>query len=429
MRRLIVHPGQLLKGSVAAPPSKYHEHRALLMAALADGPSTINGRSGCRHVEFTVRALRALGTRIDRFADGYLVTPRPWATPPRPVSAGSSGTTLYLLLGLLHRCVGGEVTLTGTRSLRHRPIAPLLEALTQAGIAVAGGPASVPVRVRPGPFRGGQVRVSGFLSQWTSGLLLAAPFARDGLRLRVVPPRNEVPYVALTVDLLRRFGIQLEAAHHDGWYAVQPGQRFDAATIDLPADYSSVAFLLAAAALLPHSDVTIDGDFSADHPEHGVLALLQQMSADITLAPDRRSVRVRGGAPLNGIRVDCRDTPDLLPILAVVATQARGRTVFDHVTHVRRKESDRVRAMAQLSAMGARIEESPDRLIVRGRTALRGAHVSTWNDHRVQMAFAVAGLVAGGVTSMPYPFASRLSYPTFFDDMRQLGADFQVVGA
>lgn len=428
MHRLTVTTGSVLKGDLRVPPSKYHEHRALLLAALADGPSTIVGSSRCRHVDHTVRALRSLGTGVRRLRDGYVVTPGPWRASTVAVPVGSSGTTLYLLAGLLHRCSGGAVTVTGQRSLGARPIGPLLDALRQAGVRIeSAGSTSVPLRVRPGPLRGGPVDVAGLLSQWVSALLVAAPFAREPLALRVHPPRNEQPYVDLTVAMLRHYGVTVEAAPDEGRYTVATGQRYRAADIELPADYSSLAFPLAAAALLPDSDVTLHGRFSDDHPEREIVDLLAAMNADVTVAPDQRSVRARGGRPLHGIRVDCRRTPDLLPILAVVATQARGRTVFEHVAHIRRKECDRVHAMVALRAMGARVEESPDALVVHGPARLTGTDIATWNDHRVQMAFAVAGLVAAGATSLSHPYAFRVSYPTFVDDMNLIGAGLKVV--
>jgi cyclohexanecarboxylate-CoA ligase len=421
MRLLVARPPAPLEGEIAIPPSKYHAHRALMLAALAPGVSTIVERTAARHVGFTVQALRALGIEVHRAGRGWTVAGGGFSPRSDEVSAGSSGTTLYFLLGLA--CLGDRpVTFTGQRYFRRRPIGPLLRALKRMGVRLEYENQRLPVTVYPGAPRGGRVRIDGTLSQWISGLLLLAPFALEETVIEIRGELNERPYLELTLQMMREFG--LEVSVRDDWreFHIAPGQRPRPTDVTLPPDIGSAVFGLAACTLHParvtfRSEVPIDG-----HPEGSVLESLQSAGVPMRFAPDMRSIAIESdGTPPEGGRLDCRDIPDMVPVLSTLAARARGKSVLGHVAHVRLKESDRVESMLQLRRMGARVEFDGNDLVFEGVDELHGSNLSSFNDHRVLMALAVAGSTASGVTELSFPHAYRISYPEFLDHINALG--------
>jgi cyclohexanecarboxylate-CoA ligase len=419
-----------LRGEIAVPSSKYHAHRALMLASLAAGETRIVGASGARHVRSTIEVLRGLGTRIEQDENGFVVLGGPYSPRRASVSVGSSGTTLYFMIGLA-ALADAPVTLTGQKYFQRRPVGPLLGALAQLGVRLESQDARPPITVQPSRPTGGHVRISGTLSQWISGLLLLAPFATRPTVVEVDGVLNEQPYVELTVRMMRDFG--LEVGVSDDWrrFEIEPGQEATPTEIVLPPDIGSAAFGLAASALHP-SDVLFRGmrttlGTEIDHPEAHVLDVLAEMGLPMELDAEAGGVRVRHeGVELRGVRVDCRPMPDMLPILATLGSFATGRTVFENVEHVRLKESDRVVSMLQLNRMGGDVELVGDTLVIDGVERMTGAALSSYNDHRVEMALAIAASRAEGPSSLTYPNAHRISYPAFVDDMTTIGIPMEV---
>jgi 3-phosphoshikimate 1-carboxyvinyltransferase len=418
-----------LQGEISVPASKYHAHRALMLASLADGESRIKGGVAAKHVQSTIEVLTGLGTQIEKTADGFLVR---GGLPYRPlrdtVSVGSSGTTLYFMIGLAS-LADAPVTITGQKYFQRRPVGPLLEALSDCGVDLSSANATPPITVRPQRPRGGHVSIAGTLSQWISGLIILAPFATGPTTIEVEGTLNERPYVELTVNMMRDFG--LEVGVSDDWrrFEIEGDQTAHAADVTLPPDIGSLAFGLAATSIHP-SDVffrgvaEIDGA-KVDHPEAHFLDVVAEMGLPMELDRAAGGVRVRhDGVRLRGVEIDCRPMPDMLPVLSTMGQFAEGETRFSNVAHVRLKESDRVVSMLQLNRMGGDVEEQGDELVVRGMDGdLTGSPLSSFNDHRVHMSLTVAASRARGESSLTYPNAYRISYPTFLDDMRAIGMD------
>lgn len=427
MRLIVRRPDTVLSGDLLIPASKYHAHRALILGALAPGTTRVGGLSDARHVQFTVDALRSLGAEISA-EDGTYVVQGGHLRPQRErVALGSSGSTFYFLTGLTS--LGDRpVTLYGQKYLQQRPVGPLLEALRALGVRLeASAGKRLPITVYPGQPAGGTVRIAGTLSQWISGLLMLAPFCRGSSVIEVDGQLNERPYVELTVRMLEQFGLHVSVA--PGWrrFEVDGGQRIHPTELTLPADVGSAVFGIAAAALHPSNVRFLGTSSHPDHPEGAVYRVLEEMGVPLSFDDAGRVARVSQAAPdLRGTHVDCREMPDVLPILSVLGSMARGRTVLDNVDHVRLKESDRVAAMLQLRQMGARIRLDGHRLICEGGGELEGRALSSHNDHRVLMSLAVAGSRARGMTSITYPHAYRLSYPRFLDAMTSIGIPMEV---
>jgi len=429
-RLLVKQTTASLSGHFLIPCSKYHAHRALILAALAPGQSRILGLSDAGHVRYTISALSALGATIDTDGDAFVVVGGPWSPKRREISVGSSGSTLYFLTGLAS-LAREPVRIVGQRYFRRRPIRPLLEALGQLGVRLRSTDGCPPIDVEPGPPSGGRCRISGMLSQWISGLLLLAPFATGPSVIEVEGPLNERSYIDLTVAMMRQFGLVVEADPDGRRFVVEGGQQAHPATVALPPDVGAAAFGLAATALHP-SDVEFRNlaalaASEVDHPEADLLDIVSTMGLPMERDPHSGWVRVRhDGIELAPVEVDCRAVPDMLPVLSVLGSFAHGTTLLRNVAHVRLKESDRVAAMLQLNRMGARLEVHGDDLVCRGPSRLVGADLSSFNDHRVLMALAVAGTAAEGETRLTYPSAYRISYPRFLEEMANVGLQMSV---
>lgn len=420
-----------LAGRVEVPCSKYHAHRALILASLASGTSRIVGLSDARHVKYTIDVLRALGTTIEVAGNDFLVTGGPYRVKRRVVSVGSSGSTLYFMIGLAS-LADAPITLTAQKYFRRRPVGPLLHALAAMGVEFESSHGCPPIAISPRKPRGGRIVIPGTLSQWISGLLLLAPFADNRTVIEVEGELNERPYIDLTIRMMAAVGLHVAIGPDYRSFTIEPHQRAHSGTIELPADIGSAAFGLAVTALHPSNVLfsglqTLPGQ-TADHPEGAFLDIVAEMGLPLFYDAEAGAVRVdHTGIELQGVRVDCRDIPDMLPILATLGTFARGRTILENIRHVRLKESDRVAAMLQLNRMGGRLNIDDDRLTIDGVAQLRGAKLSSFNDHRILMSLAVAGSRADGQTTLTYPNAYRISYPRFLEAMRAIGVPMSVV--
>ena len=433
-----------LVGELDIPVSKYHAHRALVLASLAAGTSVISGISTTRQVEWTVGALRTLGVDIRRRGNDYLVTGLGGRYQVDPdvvdhgsrgadglLNMGSSGTTLYFMTGL-SSLADRPVTLTGMKYFQRRPIKALLTSLTQMGVELTSTNDCPPITVQPRRPRGGDVSIAGTLSQWVSGLLLVAPFAEQDTRIHITGGRlNEQPYVELTIRMMRQFGLTVEVS--DDWleYRIPAGQQATPHDYVIPPDIGSAAFGIAAAGIR-ESNVLLRGMTSfrtseTDHPESEFLDLATAMGIPMRIDEATGFVRIEhDGSPLRPLEIDCQPIPDLLPILATMATFAEGTSRLWNVAHIRLKESDRVAAMLQLNRMGGRAEQGADELRVTGVDRLVGSPMSSFNDHRVLMSLAVAASKADGVSALTYPRAYRISYPTFLEAMNGVGLEMEV---
>ncbi len=414
-------------GEIRVPPSKYHLHRALIMGSLAHGNTVIKGISNAEHIWDTLRSLHDLGVRVHHYHDGYMVEGGCYLPGNGGnIRVGSSGSTLQFMLGLGSLSQDGPVTFDGHEALRNRPIGPLLECLGQMGVKWDAKGHRMPVTVYPAQPKGGHIRIKGTLSQWISGLLMLAPFATQDTTIEALPPHNEQTYIDLTLQMMRQFGVQIDEVKRGEFWKVPAGQQYHPCEdIRIEADISSAAFLLVLAALHP-SDMILSGiSGGGTHPERKILDILQAMGVPMQINPEQGTIHVRhDGIRLeSGLTINMQHIPDLIPAICVVASLATGTTVLKNINHGRMKESDRVKAMLQLNKMGADIRESGDDLIIRGVDRLRGNLITSYDDHRVQMAFALAGTRAYGETFITHPNAFRISYPEFMDHMTMLGVD------
>jgi 3-phosphoshikimate 1-carboxyvinyltransferase len=408
-----------IKGTVNAPPSKSYTHRAIAIAALSK-KATINNPLISEDTKATIRASEAFGAEIVSKKDSLIIKgfDGKLKVPDNVIDVANSGTTLRIMTAVAS-LVNGATVLTGDASIRTRPNTPLLNALNDLGAEVFStrNNGMAPIVVR-GKMRGGAVYIDGSVSsQFISALLIACPFASHRTKVMIKGELKSRPYVNITIDMLKEAGAKI-TADNPNTFTIPPEQEYDMRSYDVPGDFSSASYMMAAGALC--GDITIKNLFPSEQGDSALIEILGKMGAQISWNEKKGEVKV-SKSELTGIEVDVGKTPDLVPTLAVLGAASKGTMVIGNAEHVRYKETDRLRAMTvELKKMGVDITEEKDRLVIKGG-AIKGAEVHGWDDHRIVMALAVAGLVAGDTTIDTIESVS-ISYPGFFEDLRKTGA-------
>lgn len=418
-----ITPSRVLVGEIKAPPSKARTHRALFAGLLSRGVTKIENPLSCDDTEATANAISSLGASVEREANAWVVQSNGrLGTAADAIHCGESGVTLRFTIPIAS-LTGVVMRLTGRASLMRRPIEPLAEAMNQLGakvVADRGG-----VRVEGGPPKGGNARIRGDISsQFISGLLLAGPMMEEGLRLELISPLESRSYVSLTIDTMKRHGIEVKSNYEMSLFDVSSGQRYRPATHRIPGDYSSAAFAMSAAAITDSKLLVRDLQKADSEPDSVVVEILSQMGVQASFL--REGVLVEGGRP-KAIKVDLRDCPDLGPVMAVLGCYAEGETRITGAGRLRYKESDRLAAVtSELRALGAEIVVTDDGLIASGPCSLRAGVVHSHGDHRIAMALSVAAIGAKDQVVIKDAECVSKSYPNFFNDLRSLGVE--VVG-
>ena len=418
-----------LAGRVRVPPSKSYTHRALLAAGYGEGTRVVNPLDGA-DPRATARAVEAFGGSVSwddetAVVDGFDGRPE---TPDDVIDCANSGTTMRLTAAC-GALADGLVVLTGDDSLRTRPQEPLLAAVESLG---GRGEATrrngqAPLVVGNGA-TGGRVSIPGDVSsQFVTALLMAGAVTDEGIEVALETELKSAPYVAITRELLDSFGVATRRT--DEGFAVPGGQRYERERYDVPGDFSSASYLLAAGtvAAADGERVTVAGTQPSAQGDTAIVDVLDRMGARIDWDREAGAVTVERSA-LVGVEVSVADTPDLLPTIAVLGCVADDDTRITDAEHVRYKETDRVAAMAEsLDRLGASVTEREDSLTIHGDDShLQGATVDGRGDHRLVMALAVAGLVADGSTTVRGADHVAVSFPDFFETLDALGADVTV---
>jgi 3-phosphoshikimate 1-carboxyvinyltransferase len=419
MADLGVIPSRLC-GCLEIPSSKSHTMRAILFAALAAGTSEIKKFLPSPDTMAMIEAVRLLGARVDIEAQdlkiqGFAGKPH---IPDDVIDCGNSGQVLRFI-GALAGLIPGTTILTGDTSIRHnRPVSPLIDGLNQLG---AYAVSRAPIMIK-GPFTKNKATINGEDSQPVSGLLIATAFAPHSIEIEVVEP-GETPWIDLTLEWFRRMKIPYIARNYTH-YRMQGSARINAFTYKVPGDFSSAAFPIAIA-LATQSELTLNNiDIDDIQGDKAILSTLEQMGARFVIDKKKQTLTVKKGHRLKGIKIDINPFIDALPILAVIACLAEGRTEIVNGAVARKKESDRIASIAcELKKMGACIEERPDGLIIREST-LHGAELNSCHDHRIAMSLTVAALAAQSSSTIHGVECAAKSYPSFYDDLEAIGAKF-----
>jgi len=418
---LLVHPAAV-RGSVVAPPSKSYTHRAFLLGLLAEGTTRVRDALASEDPRATLAGVEALGARVTRGEVVTIESDGRVRAAADVVDCLNSGTTLRLLSAIAS-LADGETRLTGDASLVKRPMGPLLDALGSLGVRTTSTNGKAPISVR-GPMRGGRARLPGDMSsQFVSALVLAGARTEAGVEVEIEGTLKSRPYVDITLEMMEDFGAKAERVGEG--FRVAGNQRFRATDYRVPGDFSTAAFPLVAGALA--GEVTVEN--LPARTAQGDKAILDQLEAfGATVVRGPRSATVRK-SELHGARIDLSDTPDAFPALCALAAHAKGETVLSGAAHLRFKESDRIKAMVtNLRRMGVDAQEREDGAVIRGGRVRGARGLVTEGDHRILMALAVCGLAAEGPVELDDHEAHAVSYPSFLEDFRRLGATLEVQG-
>lgn len=424
--KFLVSPSNL-KAEAHIPGSKSNTTRAVIIATLAEGTSTIRNPVPSTDCLTTVQVCKQIGAEIE-LGEVWRVTGRGKRprVPDDVLHMGNSGTTYYIMTGTA--ClINGYSLITGDYQIRRRPTQPLIDALNDLGAQVFStrNTGTAPL-VAKGMIKGGKAKLPGTLSQWLSSLLLNCPLGEGDTEVEV-DNLQERPYIELTLGWLSRQGIEFKNDRFKR-FKLKGGQSFKPFDETLPSDWESACFPLVAAAITD-SDITLFGMDTQDvQGDKVIVNILKEMGADIEVKDQGKGgIRVRGGRRLQGIEIDCANIPDAPPILSVLGCRAEGKTVLRNLGASRLKETDRVKSIYQeLTKMGAKMEERGDMLTIY-TSDLRGTLIDGHHDHRIVMATAVAGLIAQGSTIIDHAEYAKISFPTFYEVMKGLGADIKLV--
>lgn len=415
-------------GRIRPPGSKSITNRALICAALADGPSLLRGALDSDDTRVMIDALRQVGLQVehDREAKTIQIVGCGGKIPATEAELyiGNSGTTVRFLTAFL--ALGhGKFRLHGTPRMHQRPIQDLIDALAALGCRAVSetGNGCPPVIVDAQGLRGGATSVrSDVSSQFLSGLLMAAPYAESPITLTVGDALVSKPYVTMTLDVMRAFGASLGEAGRDLRQIAIPTTRYQPRDYEIEPDASAASYFFATAAITG-GEVTVEGlTRRALQGDVQFVNVLEQMGCTVRESAD--GLTLCGPERLRGIDVDMNAVSDTVQTLAVAALFADGPTRVRGVAHNRHKETDRIAAPAvELRKLGATVEEHDDGLTIippaAGLTGLHGAEIDTYDDHRMAMSFALAGLKVPGVVIRD-PGCTSKTYPEFFVDLGRL---------
>lgn len=412
-----------VSGVVDAPSSKSVAQRAIALAAMAHGTSTLSNVGRSDDVRAAVEVARALGVRVDEGQSGELRVHGGPLKPRGPLPCGESGLALRMFAPIA-ATVGGPVVLTGRGSLLQRPLGPLVEALGLAGVDCRTTGGGLPLTVC-GPLRpSGELRLDGSHgSQVLTGLLLALVRTGQQARLRVDKLKSR-PYVDLTIGMMRRYGVGVEVLPHDE-FRIAPFQRYLPSHLDVEGDWSAAAFWMVAGAIA--GDVVVKRlNHSSLQPDAAIVGVLRQVGARVEVAEG--SVRVQRAGD-KAFTYDATHSPDLFPPLVALAANCKGISEICGVARLRHKESDRAAAlMEEFGKMGIRIEIHGDTMLVHGGNP-RAAALSSHGDHRMAMACAVAALRANSAVQIDGAEAVEKSYPSFWGELLRLQGEQPAAGA
>lgn len=422
---LTVQPLETVDAEVKVLGSKSYTNRYIALASLSGKEAVIDGALLSDDTLFFSQAIEAFGhvsVDIDHTAARIRLTPtgEPMRAPAEEIFVGGAGTPLRFLISMAGHAEGTTV-ITGNKRMQERPMGDLLAALPALGVdAVAvHGNGSPPIRVTGGSFRGGATRISGAVSsQFTSSLIINALRAERDTEIVITDDLVSKPYVEMTLAALTEMGVRAE---RDGYrsFTIPAGQDIRGGQVTVEPDASGMSYLLAAAAILG-GRVTIPGIGSGSHQGdvHLVDALVRMgCQAEV----EERAITLKGGQ-LRGIDIDMESMPDVVPTLAIVAAFAEGTTRITNIASLRVKECDRIAAVTtELRKMGVTVEEFPDAMHITGGTP-HGAVIDTYDDHRIAMTFAIAGLRTDGVV-IKDPGCVAKSFPTFWQTLDSLYPD------
>lgn len=391
----------ILNGTVTAPPSKSAAHRALICSFLA-GDGSVFPIINSKDMQATTGVIDAL-----KRGDSTL-------------NCIESGSTLRFMIPVA-ASLGKNVTFTGEGRLPERPVGEYIEILPKHNVKVESN-GFLPLSIS-GKLTNGTYEAAGDVSsQYITGLLLALANVDGDSAVILTTKLQSKPYVDMTVKVMADYGVYVKETEFG--YLIHGNQQFKKLDYTVEGDWSQAAFFLVAGAI--GGDITVNGlDMNSTQGDKEIVNVIRDFGGNITV--DDNEIRCFGGE-LKGTEIDASDIPDLVPIIAVLAAFAKGKTVIKGAERLRYKESDRIESVVQnLKLLGAQVQETTDGMIINGGKKLNSAKLKGFNDHRIVMAFSVAGLYIDGTVEIDDAESINKSYPSFFEDYNRLGGKADVL--
>lgn len=424
-----VNPSSI-KGQITASSSKSYTHRAVLLASLCDGKSVIENPLLSRDTLATIQACKSLGVSISMDKLMIINGKSPLKVPDSIIDVENSGTTLRLISSMAALTTKGYSILTGDNSIRNRPMQPLLDALSSLGVKCWSSRLNgyAPLIISGGGIQGGKATISGRVSsQFLSSLLISTPLAEKKTIIHLEDKLVSRPYVDATLKIIEHFGGKIIEENNKS-FKIPPLQNYIPNSFKVPGDFSSASFILAGGAL---SDgyVSVDGlDFQLPQGDKYIINILQQMGADVIVNKEKGNIIVQGTNNLGGGYFDLSNSPDLLPVVAILACKGKNEVFIRGVKHARFKETDRIAVLAkELPKLGVSVKELEDGLNIKGTKNLKPCTLNACGDHRMAMAFTIIGLSSKEGCRINGFESIDVSYPKFEEDIHSLGGKLEKI--
>lgn len=418
-----------LEGNIKCPPSKSYTHRAIAIASLADGKSTISNPLLSRDTIATISGCKMFGIIIGKSNENVnciqILGKNQFETPKDIIDAKNSGTTIRILTSMAGLVKNGYTILTGDESLKTRPMQPLISALNQLGVHAfsSNEKNTPPLIVKGGGIKGGLVSIEGGISsQFISSLLISCSYALTDVEIRVKGKQVSIPYITSTIETMKKFGISIEHNKEYLNYYIS-NYKYRPTDFTIPGDFSS-ASLIIAAGVLCGGKIAIGGmNFHYPQGDMAIIDIVRQMGGDIKVNKEKGEVIIYGSNSLDGIECNLVNCPDLLPVVSILSLKARTPMRIFGISHARFKETDRVSIITnELRKMGVDVSEKEDEVLINPVKGLKNVEFDSHNDHRLFMSFTIASMLTNksivkGAESID------VSYPAFINEIKRLGAN------
>ena len=418
-----------LEGNIKCPPSKSYTHRAIAIASLAEGISTISNPLLSRDTIATISGCKMFGIKIEKVSKNgnsiKILGKNQFETPKDIINAENSGTTIRILSSMAALVKNGYTILTGDDSLKTRPMKPLISALNQLGVNAfsSNEKNTPPLIVKGGGIKGGLVSIEGGVSsQFISSLLISCCYALTDVEIRVKGKQVSIPYIISTLETMKKFGVSVDHNKEYLNYYIS-NSKYTPTHFTIPGDFSSASFIIAAG-ILCGGQIAVGGlNFSYPQGDMEIIDIVREMGGDIRVNKEKGELIVNGSNSLDGIERNLVNCPDLLPVLSIISLKAKKPVRIFGISHARFKETDRVSIITkELRKMGVDIDEKEDEVLINPVKRLKNVVFDSHNDHRLFMAFTIASMltnksVVNGAESID------VSYPSFINEIKGLGAN------
>lgn len=422
--KFLVNKTEKLSGTVTIPGNKSGTARALLLGAIADGETKIINPLQNIDSYSIIGMLRGLGVKIDT------TNPLEWkvqgvngkfSQPTNVLDAGNSGTGYYMIAALA-TLLESKSILSGDYQICYRPAGPLVDALNSLGAKCSStrNNGLAPLIIE-GKLRGGKAELPNYNSQWLTPILIAGSLAEKDTEITITGgDMMEKPYINMTLGMLKQVGVEIRHDNYQKYY-VKGNQKFKATTFTIPGDWGSSGYPVIATAITNSTASFLNLNVNDHAGERAYVDILRNAGARVDIIDN--GIKVQGSKELVGQVIDCSGTPDAVPILAVLGCVSKGKTVLNNIKASRLKETDRTAVIRkELEKMGGKFEETENSLTIY-ESKLHGAFIDGHHDHRIVMASTIAALIAEGPTIIDNAEFVAVSFPSFYEVLRILGAN------